>query len=698
LSAQIIFNKTIFLRTKMRDPRHDILFEPIKLGPVTAKNRFYQVPHCTGMGWRRPKTLAAMRGVKAEGGWGVVNTEYCSIPPTSDNDSFPFASLWDTEDIKAHRLMTDVVHEHGALAGVELWIGGGMIVNLGTRIPALGLRNRPQTDCGELHPGQTRRIDKEDIRNIRKWHRDAAKRALEAGFDIVYVYATHGYLLSEFLNPETNTRSDEYSGSLKNRVRLIRELIEETKEVVAGKAAVATRFSVGLEDTETYDAFAMLSELPDVWDLTVPDYNIEMGASRFVKEGALVDSIAKAKAMTTKPVVAVGRFTSPDTMARVIKDGTQDMIGAARPSIADPFLPSKIEAGRSEDIRECIGCNVCYAHDSLGVPIRCTQNPTMGEEWRLGWHPEHVEPANTTSKVLVVGAGPAGLEAARVLGEQGHSVMLAEASRQLGGRVTREARLAGLSEWARVRDWRVGQIEKLNNVEVFPESKMTASDVLSLGVDHVLIATGAKWASDAIGRHSDTGFGIANPDMILNAETVLDEISISARKIVIYDDDHYYLGSVIALELCKHGHDVVFVTPAGRACGWGEFTDEQATSNAALINAGVEIITNQTIQDVENGFARLSCVFSAKTSELECDAVIPLTRKIPVAELYYDLTADETKLSKVGIKSVVRIGDAEAPSIIAAAVHSGYRAAMDLGKDVDLAKRYGKREHPTLSW
>ena len=110
----------------MRNQRHNILFEPIQLGPVTAKNRFYQVPHCSGMGWRRPKTAAAMRGVKAEGGWGVVNTEYCSIHPSSDNDSFPYAALWDNNDIKAHSLMTSKVHEHGALAGVELWIGGGM--------------------------------------------------------------------------------------------------------------------------------------------------------------------------------------------------------------------------------------------------------------------------------------------------------------------------------------------------------------------------------------------------------------------------------------------------------------------------------------------------------------------------------------------------------------------------------------------
>ena len=680
----------------MRDPKHDILFEPIKIGPVTAKNRFYQVPHCSGMGWRRPQTLAAMRGIKAEGGWGVVNTEYCSVHPTSDNDAFPFAALWDDDDIRSNALMTDAVHAHNALAGVELWLGGGMIVNFGTRIPALGLRNRPQTDAGECHPGQTRKIDKQDIRDLRKWHRDAAKRAITAGFDIVYVYATHGYLLSEFLNPLTNTRSDEYGGSLENRVRLVRELIEETLEAVAGKAAVATRFSVDLDDSETYDAFAMLADLPDLWDLTGPDYDIEMGNSRFVKEGALVPNVARAKTMTSKPVVAVGRFTSPDTMAQVIRSGAQDMIGAARPSIADPFLPQKIEQGRVEDIRECIGCNICYAHDSLGVPIRCTQNPTMGEEWRLGWHPERVPPATTRQSVLVVGAGPSGLEAARALGARGYDVMLAEELRTLGGRVSREAALPGLAEWARVRDWRIGQIAKMPNVKVFRESRMAAKDIFDLAVDHVLIATGAKWATDSIGRHSDTGFSHAQPAMIVSAETVLEGAAISANHIVIYDDDHYYIGSVLALALREKGHRVTLVTPQGRACAWGENTNEQYKSNAALIAANVQIITNQCVDAVNDGAAHLACVFSAKTSQIACDAVIPLTRRIPVTGLYDDLMSDPAALSAAGIKTVTRIGDAEAPSIIAAAVYSGYRAAMDLGQSIDLAKRYGKREHPAF--
>ncbi|MGK7652765.1 FAD-dependent oxidoreductase [Roseovarius sp. B08] len=671
----------------MRDPTHDILFEPVQLGPVTAPNRFYQVPHCSGMGWRRPRMLAEMRGMKAEGGWGVVNTEYCSIHPTSDNDYFAYCALWDDSDVRAHRLMTEAVHAHGALAGVELWHGGGMIVNHATRLPPLGLRSLPQIDDREVQPGQTRTMDLSDITDLRRWHRDAALRAIEAGFDIVYVYATHGYLLAQFLDAATNTRTDQYGGTLENRVRLVRELIEDTREAVAGRAAVACRFSVGLEDAESYDAFGLLADLPDLWDLTVPDYDVEMSNSRFVKQGALTASVARAKAMTSRPVVAVGRFTDPDMMARVIRDGTQDMIGAARPSIADPFLPVKIREGRSAEIRECIGCNICYAHDSQGVPIRCTQNPTMGEEWRMGWHPERLPPAPWPVRILVVGGGPAGLEAARALGARGHEVMLAEAKREMGGRVTLEAALPGLSEWARVRDWRLGQIEKLETVSLYPESRIAPEDLEEMSIDHLIVATGARWADDTIGRNSPGGLITVDPGMIVSANDILAGRSVDAQHIAIYDDDHYYHGSVLALALRKAGHEVTLVTPAGRACEWGTFTQEQYASNSALVAAGVRIVTNRILTHVEDGSVRLTCLFGGEDVELACDAVLPVTRRIPDRALY-----DAVRSTDHGLQSVTLIGDAEAPGLIAAAVYSGHRVAMELGEDVDLAARYGRRE------
>ena len=179
-------------------------------------------------------------------------------------------------------------------------------------------------------------------------------------------------------------------------------------------------------------------------------------------------------------------------MANVIKKNIQDLVGAARPSISDPFLPNKIRDGRYEDIRECIGCNICYAHNSIGVPIRCTQNPTIGEEWRKGWHPEKIKKQNRKETVLIIGGGPAGLEASRVLGERNFNVLLAEKENKLGGRINLESKLPGLSEWSRVKDWRLSQINKIKNLEVFLKSNMQVNDILEVNPDHVMIATNSK--------------------------------------------------------------------------------------------------------------------------------------------------------------------------------------------------------------
>jgi len=244
----------------------------------------------------------------------------------------------------------------------------------------------------------------------------------------------------------------------------------------------------------------MLAELPDLWDVNISAWENDSVSSRFAPEGAQEDYIAFVKRVTTKPVVGVGRFTSPDSMVSQIRRGVLDFIGSARPSIADPFLPKKIEEGRIDDIRECIGCNVCVTGDYTSTPIRCTQNPTMGEEWRKGWHPEAIAPKGSDDAVLVVGAGPAGLECARALGQRGYAVHLAEASQELGGRVVAESRLPGLAEWIRVRDHRVQQIAKMPNVQVYRDSRLDAEHVREFGAGRVVVAAGARWRRDGVGR------------------------------------------------------------------------------------------------------------------------------------------------------------------------------------------------------
>jgi dimethylamine/trimethylamine dehydrogenase len=676
-----------------RDPRHDILFEPVRIGPLTARNRFYQVPHCTGMGWTHPRSLAAMRGMKAEGGWAVVCTEYCSIHPSSDDTPYPHARLWNAEDVRAQALMTDAVHRHGALAGCELWIGGNYIASLSSREAPADLISIP----ARADPAQSRRIDKSDIRDIRRWHRAAAKRACEAGFDIVYVYATHGYLLHHFLSPQHNPRQDEYGGSLANRVRLVRELLEETREAIGATRALALRFTAssrvlggadpgGAVPGEYAEMVEMLAGLPDLWDVVPDDYGLEMGSSRFVKEGALEPFVAYVRRATGKPVVGVGRFTSPDAMAAQIRRGVLDLIGAARPSIADPFLPKKIEEGRADEIRECIGCNICYASNSRGTPLRCTQNPTMGEEWRRSWHPERIAAKGSDDQILVVGAGPAGLEAARALGQRGYRVVLAEAGRELGGRVTRESRLPGLAEWARVRDWRVGRLQAMANVEIYRESRLDRAQVLEFGLPHVLIATGARWRKDGIGRHHSAPVPGFEHDAVATPDDVMAGPEAPASRwpqgpIAVFDDDHYYMAAVIAEALAKLGRAVTLLTTAGTAAAWSLNTNEHHDTNRRLRELGVALRTSAAAAAYDGDRLAVDCVFTGEREWIEAAGVVTVTARAPDDALYLALAEDPAALAGAGIRSLRKIGDCDAPALIAHAVHAGHRAARELDAD-----------------
>ena len=284
-------------------------------------------------------------------------------------------------------------------------------------------------------------------------------------------------------------------------------------------------------------------------------------------------------------------------------------------------------------------------------------------------------------------------------GEEVYSlaIMLAEAERQLGGRVSRESRLPGLAEWARVRDWRIGQIDQLERVEVFPESRLTAADVVELAPSQVIIATGSVWAADTIGRHSGTGLETVSPGAtIISAEAVLDQQPIEAGHLIVYDDDHYYMGSVLALSLRERGHAVTLVTPAGKPCEFGVFTGEVYQSNARLFEAGVEVVTNTMIVGAGPGSVTTECSLSGRRGEMACDGLMPVTRRLPRLDLYDELRAlqqsGEVPDDLRSADAVRRIGDAEAPNTIAAAVYAGYRAGVELGQTVDLAERFGRRD------
>jgi len=497
-------------------------------------------------------------------------------------------------------------------------------------------------------------------------------------------------MLAHFLNPKTNNRTDEYGGSLENRVRLVRELIEETKDAVGDRCAVAVRFSADEEGSddepvigEYREMIEMLAELPDLWDINIKDYSREMGASRFVREGSLEAYMSYVKSITSKPVVTVGRFTSPDTMVSQVNRGIVDFIGAARPSIADPFLPQKIEQGRIDEIRECIGCNICYTDDSTGTPIRCTQNPTMSEEWRLGWHPEKIAPKGSDSTVLVIGGGPAGLEATRALGQRGYHVLLAEAEHTLGGRVSRESELPGLGEWARVRNYRVHQIQHMHNVDVYFDNLMDAEHVLAIEAQHIVFATGARWLADGRGLYNLTpleNFGpaqqIFTPDDIMAGR-------LPAGPTLIYDDDHYYMANVIAELLRNRGVPVTLVTPDSTLSSWGGKTGEHGRVQRRMMELGVEIITSHGLVAYNGSEAQLECAYTGELKSIAAEAVVTVTLRARNSELFHEVERMLEGDTEHRPESITRIGDCEAQSIIAGAVYSGHRYARELDTEVD---------------
>jgi dimethylamine/trimethylamine dehydrogenase len=676
-----------------RDPKHDVLFEPVRVGPKTLKNRFYHTPQCNGAGSEKPGFQAAHRGMKAEGGWAAVCTEYCSIHPESDDCHRVSARLWDDGDVRNLARTTAAVHAWDALASVELWYGGANAPCMESRC----VPRAPSQIASEADPLTTpMEMSKDEIRELQGYYVEAAKRARAAGFDIVYVYGAHGFGPMQFLSPFYNRRTDEFGGSFENRARYWRQLLELVREAIGEDCAVASRLTFdalgpwGVERDEALAFIRHVDDLVDLWDVNVGAYvnwGDDLGPSRFFPENYQAEWTRGVKDVTAKPVVNVGRFTSPDTMVEAITSGQCDLIGGARPSIADPFLPRKIEEGRLDDIRECIGCNVCVSRWEIGgPPLVCTQNATAGEEYRRGWHPERfTRAANADRDVLVVGAGAAGMECARVLAERGmRRVHLVDAAPEIGGYVRWTAELPGLGEWGRVVNYRRIQLGKLRNVEVLTGVSLDASTAREYGAELVVVATGARWASDGLSgaTHAPVPGADASLPYCATPEQVMLEGKDVGERVVVYDCEGYFMGVGLAERLAREGKRVAYVTPSSHPGAYMHYTGEMARLHRLLHDVGVRVVTERTLESVAATGVRAGSVWIEEdVAELEADGVVLVTQRLSNDALYRELTADPDALTREGVEAVYRIGDCVAPRLIADCVFDGHRLAREIDAD-----------------
>ena len=329
-------------------------------------------------------------------------------------------------------------------------------------------------------------------------------------------------------------------------------------------------------------------------------------------------------------------------------------------------------------------------------PIRCTQNPTAAEEYRRKWHPEIIAPKTSEDSVLIVGAGPSGLEAAMSLGRRGYRVTVADAADQAGGRVARESGLPGLATWKRVADYRLGQIEKLSNVDIYLQSELDKDQVLAfaleLNIQHVLCATGSRWDVHGIGRQHRSPVPVDRSIRVITPEDIMDGAEITG-KAVVYDDDHYYMGGVIAEALINSGAEVTLVTPAADVSIWTHNTLEQGYIEKHLNQLGVRIIEKFKLDSLKNNQVFIAHTSSGKLATLEAETLVMVTARRPGDKLYFELDAEPDLLKAAGIQSVNRAGDCVAPSTIAAAVYAGHLFARDFGEQIDVDKVPYIREH-----
>jgi dimethylamine/trimethylamine dehydrogenase len=285
--------------------------------------------------------------------------------------------------------------------------------------------------------------------------------------------------------------------------------------------------------------------------------------------------------------------------------------------------------------------------------------------------------------VLVVGAGPAGLEATRALGQRGYEVILAEATRELGGRVSAEARLPGLAEWARVRDYRLGQFNKMPNVQICLESELSLADVLDVGAGHVAIATGSKWRRDGYGGSNPRPFNPLPP----GEKTFTPDDIMAGRlpegSVLVYDDDGFYMAGLIAEKLAQNGNRVYYVTSQTRVSYWSIHTEEQPRIHRRLFKLGVHINLNQELTGFDGEDAFLRCVYTGLEQNLPIENIALVTCRIPQDILFHELQDAIEKSVEGAPKTVQRIGDADAPAIIASAVYAGHKYARELDCEID---------------
>lgn len=695
----------------------DMMFTPCKIGSLTVKNRIIMEPAEVNFG--QPTGTPTKRLIdyyvkRADGGVGLIFPGICRVNDWYSISDFGQLAMCHDWQIAPMKELVDEIHKHGAKMGLQLHHPGrqgySLVCNFLPFVEPLE-RFRPGTlqklfkqmtpvlesplvdmDTLTIFPVQApskveksyhvspvnRAMTHHEVKSTIQDFIDAAVRCKKAGVDVVELHGTHGYLIQQFLSPNTNKRKDEYGGSFENRMRFLDEIVLGIKEACGQDYPVMVRLTVdemydrigkpdkgyGLEEgkriaqhleTIGVDAIDVSSASYDAYNYWLEPTTFEPGWRAYLAK--------EIKSVVHIPVSAANFIRSPEQAERQLEEGYQDFVGSARNFLSDPDWANKAKAGNTQAIRRCIGCLYCInsftdhagVHFGEGLGCECALNPALGFEAK-----DAAIPQDSKGKTaVVVGAGPAGLKAAETLARRGFSVTVLEKDSKPGGQV----QIASKPELHKKLSWCIEDLMtsiKNLGVTVKLETEANEDDILALNPDVVIIATGGvPVAPRSIG-------GVNGPNVYTSTDIIMGDVKVQNKKVAVIGSG--MTGLETAEELRKEGNHVTVVEMAGKIAPgtWFQLVDD---SMSRLRQTDTTFMTGARLMKITDNTIVVEHTENSRLETIPVDTVVLAMGVRPVNSLASQLK-DKVK--------VVTAGDAQKSGPIASAVHSGYRAALSV--------------------
>ncbi len=646
------------------------LFAPLKIGRIVVSNRIHFAAHLTNFGEnnRISERHIHYYRERAQGGCGLITTEELSVHPTD----YPYAKLVDAykpEVIPGFQELTKTIHQTETKIFAQLNHNGMQGDGKNSRLPVWG----PSAGKDPLFRETAKEMEIEDIRECLEFFARSAVHAVEGGFDGIELQIGHSSLIRQFLSPATNFRQDDYGGTSENRLRFCLEVIQSVRQAIGPDFTLGVRLNADemhprggltLEDAKIIAQQLEATDQLDFMDLSLGTFH-----HLFLVEGSMhtplaytVPLAAGIRSVITLPVFCTNRINDPHLAEKILADGRADMIGMVRALICDPELPNKAREGRVEDVRQCIACNQgCIGRMGLGYLLGCVQNPAVGRE--KVWGAGTLRPAERPKKVLVIGGGPAGLEAARVAALRKHEVILLEKNPEVGGQNLIAGQAAGRQEITGVTRWLVGQISQLD-IDLRLGMEATEALVLAEKPDAVVVASGSLPKEHPF--PGDYSF----PDVV-TAPQVLTGLVVAGPRVLLIDLEGHHQGTGTAEYLADRGRVVHILTPAlFIGSQLGPLQDLYLTRKR-LAQKGVTFTPDIAVLEIQGKLVKGLNVYSNQLIDFEDqDTIVLVAGNRSCDALYFAL--------KGKVQELYRIGDCLAPRKTDTAILEGHRVGRRL--------------------